>query len=100
MTTYVAQHLPTEQLARFKSLHSQVVFGNPLLLTVNGLQHVAQVCSCQRRLGNNRLHLLLFRFQIKRLLLALGLAAAAALLLLIGARRAATEYGSAAGQGQ
>lgn len=62
VTTYVAQHLPTEQLARFKSLDSQVVFGNPLLLTVDGLQHVAQVCSCQRRLRNNRLHLLLFCF--------------------------------------
>lgn len=97
--TYVAQHLPPEQLAGFKSLYGQVVFGNSLLLTVNGLQHVAQVCSCQRRLGDNRLHLLLFCFQIERLLLALGLAAAA-LLLLIGVGRAAAEYRSAAGQGQ
>lgn len=98
--TYVAQHLPTEQLAGFKSLHSQVVFGNSLLLTIDGLQHVAQVCSCQRRLGDNRFHLLLFYFKIKRLLLALGFAAAAALLLLVGAGRAAAEYGSAAGQRQ
>lgn len=71
--TYITQHAPPQLLARLEALHDGAVGRDALPLAVDALQGVEQVDARERRLGNDRLHLLLFGLEVKRPPLAAAL---------------------------
>lgn len=91
--TYITQHLSSQELTGFKTLHRSLVFRNALNFAVNALKRIHQIRGCNGRVGNDGLHLILLSLEIERLSLPLPLILILILLLVLGTAEEGTAPG-------